>query len=437
MSLFKQAWKLLTEDPSKDISKKSKSIKDIKKEHPNAYSTWSKEDDLKLSKLYKEGKTNKELSIIFERTEGAIEARIEKLDLSNQKEYKKSLSEKLYELKHKTFMSQDVSIKDINVEYKLERIDRTYYSGYRYDDYKKYRSENQKYDITLVISGRTIFDRLVPLFPGLSEREIMGREGNDDYTTGVMTVDNQKSKVKKINVVVSVWDKEGEISDLFADDTTLYESRIKSISVIRQDLKGRITVRDITNNRSNRMRSSSTNLNDVIFGYNELLKKQIESDFELEIDQDKKEKELKKVISGFNDNINQDLLSDLFAYSSDISNGADIKLEEDKNIRYNYQVKGVRNFYTVKFNIDQFSENGVFKLTGGGFSNLLIEIGEAVNRLNDIHGCNSEMKINDNDIKITIKPNYPNWLITKGTNKRTRRDRRNHFGELEDLLYYG
>jgi len=51
----------------------------IKKTHSQAYEPWSEEDDNKLTMLFRQGKTVKELSEIFGRTKGAIRSRIQKL----------------------------------------------------------------------------------------------------------------------------------------------------------------------------------------------------------------------------------------------------------------------------------------------------------------------------------------------------------------------
>ncbi len=53
----------------------------IKKVHSQAYEPWSKEADAKLTALFRQGKTVKELSEIFGRTKGAIRSRIKRLML--------------------------------------------------------------------------------------------------------------------------------------------------------------------------------------------------------------------------------------------------------------------------------------------------------------------------------------------------------------------
>lgn len=57
------------------------SIQAVKDKHPNAFSPWMQEDDKRLEALYREGKTPAELSTIFQRTVGAIQDRIGKLEL--------------------------------------------------------------------------------------------------------------------------------------------------------------------------------------------------------------------------------------------------------------------------------------------------------------------------------------------------------------------
>jgi hypothetical protein len=49
--------------------------------HKNAYERWTTEEDEKLELLFCEGKSVKELSVIFARNEGSINARIKKLEL--------------------------------------------------------------------------------------------------------------------------------------------------------------------------------------------------------------------------------------------------------------------------------------------------------------------------------------------------------------------
>ena len=54
-------------------------IQKIRKSHKQAYEPWTKEADEKLELLFRQGKTVKELSEMFGRTNGAIRSRIDKL----------------------------------------------------------------------------------------------------------------------------------------------------------------------------------------------------------------------------------------------------------------------------------------------------------------------------------------------------------------------
>jgi superfamily I DNA/RNA helicase len=57
------------------------SVEEIRKTHKQAYLPWTKEDDARLELLFCQGKKSKELSEIFGRNLGAINSRIEKLQL--------------------------------------------------------------------------------------------------------------------------------------------------------------------------------------------------------------------------------------------------------------------------------------------------------------------------------------------------------------------
>jgi hypothetical protein len=58
-----------------------KYIEDMRKEHPNAFFPWTKEDEELLAALFNDGKTVSELSKSFQRNEGGIVARLAKLGL--------------------------------------------------------------------------------------------------------------------------------------------------------------------------------------------------------------------------------------------------------------------------------------------------------------------------------------------------------------------
>lgn len=63
---------------------KSYNVEEIRKTHLKAYEKWNDESDELLEKLFCEGNTVKELSKIFERNEGAIRSRINKLELKEK-----------------------------------------------------------------------------------------------------------------------------------------------------------------------------------------------------------------------------------------------------------------------------------------------------------------------------------------------------------------
>jgi len=67
----------------KKPEQKSK-MEQTKEKFGNAYKPWTEEDDLKLTELFCEGKKPKELSEIFQRNVGAINSRIEKLELKEK-----------------------------------------------------------------------------------------------------------------------------------------------------------------------------------------------------------------------------------------------------------------------------------------------------------------------------------------------------------------
>lgn len=64
--------------------KKAYSIEEKRQVHKQAYEPWTKDADEKLEVLFCEGKTIRQLSEIFERNEGAIRSRINKLELNEK-----------------------------------------------------------------------------------------------------------------------------------------------------------------------------------------------------------------------------------------------------------------------------------------------------------------------------------------------------------------
>jgi hypothetical protein len=73
---FDVSWFLQQEGKSKE---KAYTLDEKRKQFPNAYKSWSTEDDKLLVTLYDENRSIKELMSIFNRNEGAIRSRIQKL----------------------------------------------------------------------------------------------------------------------------------------------------------------------------------------------------------------------------------------------------------------------------------------------------------------------------------------------------------------------
>ncbi len=72
---------LLVLFPTYKKSETKSSMEKSKEQFENAYKPWTETDDLKLTQLFCEGNKPKELSVIFKRNVGAINSRIEKLEL--------------------------------------------------------------------------------------------------------------------------------------------------------------------------------------------------------------------------------------------------------------------------------------------------------------------------------------------------------------------
>lgn len=68
-------------DHIKDKHPKSYSIKSIRRIYPKAYTKWLSYEDDDLKRLYKSGKTIGQLVVIFQRKNGAILARLKKLNI--------------------------------------------------------------------------------------------------------------------------------------------------------------------------------------------------------------------------------------------------------------------------------------------------------------------------------------------------------------------
>ena len=81
----------LTNNPVRDVSEILQFVLGSSQRHkfmsqrrlfPNAYKPWSAEDDQRLEKLCREGKTTEELMAIFQRNHGGIQSRLRKLGLT-------------------------------------------------------------------------------------------------------------------------------------------------------------------------------------------------------------------------------------------------------------------------------------------------------------------------------------------------------------------
>jgi hypothetical protein len=249
----------------------------------------------------------------------------------------------------------------------------------------------------------------------------MGREGRPDFTSGILTHGEYNMKVQKINLTLKV----GEDKSLPDGNFTFYKSEIVDLSVVRETLKGKeLSVRNLGNKRD---RISNTNLNSVIFGYNDVIKNLIISDFERELDLHKKKSELSKIVKAFNDNINEDVLSDLFSYSFDEINNHSIEKKNENN--YSNWVPGINEHWEISLSIRDLRNDGVSFNMNEKLPNLFIEVGEAVNRLKSIHkDCNVELdiqSINSSKLIIKISPIYPNWLVSNESNKKQSEGRLN------------
>lgn len=74
---YLKAYKQLSDEPTY-------SVYACRQEYPNAYNTWSAEEDKELERLWNEGKNLNELSAFFGRKPGAINSRINKLKLDGE-----------------------------------------------------------------------------------------------------------------------------------------------------------------------------------------------------------------------------------------------------------------------------------------------------------------------------------------------------------------
>lgn len=74
---YLKAYKQLSDEPTY-------SVYACRQEYPNAYNTWSAEEDKELERLWNKGKNLNELSALFGRKPGAINSRINKLKLDGK-----------------------------------------------------------------------------------------------------------------------------------------------------------------------------------------------------------------------------------------------------------------------------------------------------------------------------------------------------------------
>ena len=87
INALKKEWRLDGPSPSspvhilKEQNKPAYSVEEKRQEHPKAYKKWSSEDDERLKEMYAAGHSVAELAEHFERGTGAIESRLEKLEL--------------------------------------------------------------------------------------------------------------------------------------------------------------------------------------------------------------------------------------------------------------------------------------------------------------------------------------------------------------------
>lgn len=68
-----------TADTKKVVSKKAEPFAEIRQKYPNAYESWTKEDDESLVNMFQQGKSIAELANHFQRKKGAIRSRLKKL----------------------------------------------------------------------------------------------------------------------------------------------------------------------------------------------------------------------------------------------------------------------------------------------------------------------------------------------------------------------
>ena len=68
-----------------DVAAKKYSVEEMRKKYPNAYRPWSKEEDTKLTALFKAGEKTKSIAAALGRQAGSIRSRLDKLGLQSTK----------------------------------------------------------------------------------------------------------------------------------------------------------------------------------------------------------------------------------------------------------------------------------------------------------------------------------------------------------------
>ena len=69
----------------RDVAAKKYSVEEMRKKYPNAYRPWSKEEDTKLTALFKAGEKTKSIAAALGRQAGSIRSRLDKLGLQSTK----------------------------------------------------------------------------------------------------------------------------------------------------------------------------------------------------------------------------------------------------------------------------------------------------------------------------------------------------------------
>lgn len=96
---FDKIYKLIEKiDPRKNKTKNygakfSEHLKKIRIKFPNAYKPWSRENDIRLNKMFLDGKSQSEIAKFFQRGPGSIKSRLKKLGLIEDDDESELISE--------------------------------------------------------------------------------------------------------------------------------------------------------------------------------------------------------------------------------------------------------------------------------------------------------------------------------------------------------